>query len=123
MLRPLLASALLWLAAPAARADEIRLVMVEEDGCIYCARWLAEIGPEYPLTPEGRAAPLLMVDIDEIPEAFELASRPRFTPTFLLMDGTTELARLEGYAGEDFFWGLLARMLDDNEIDWMGPWQ
>ena len=31
------------------------LVMVEEPGCPWCARWTAEIGPIYPKTAEGRA--------------------------------------------------------------------
>ncbi len=89
--------------------------MVEQAGCAYCARWNAEIGPIYPKTSEGAYAPLRRVDLrgDEI-ETLTLERRVVFTPTFILVDDTdTELARLEGYPGEDFFWGLLEQMLQD----------
>ena len=86
--------------------------MVEEAGCIFCARWHSEVGPEYPITPEGQAAPLRRVDLhSDLPSDLILVSRPRFTPTFILVNDGRELARIEGYPGEDFFWGLLSRML------------
>lgn len=112
MLSVLLVSAGLMVAALPLRA-EVTLVMFEEVGCIWCARWNAEVGPEYPLTPEGVVAPLVRLDIhDDLPEDLTLDSRPRFTPTFVLVQNGTELGRIEGYPGEDFFWGLLGRLLD-----------
>lgn len=103
-----------WLAlAPAAQATE--LVMVEAKGCHYCIEWQAEIGPIYPKTKEGTYAPLHIVDIaDGPPDGVEFARRVNFTPTFILVDNGQELARIEGYPGEDFFWGLLTMMLEDN---------
>lgn len=99
-------------SAPAAQA-ETALLMFEEVGCVWCARWNAEVGPEYPITPEGLAAPLRRLDIhDPIPEDLTLTSRPRFTPTFILVENGNEIGRIEGYPGEDFFWGLLARLID-----------
>lgn len=97
------------MAAPASAAE---LVMVEEQGCIYCARWDAEIAPAYPLTPEGQAAPLRRVDIHALPEEVTFDSVPRITPTFVLVEDGLEVARLEGYPGDEFFWHLLAQMLD-----------
>jgi hypothetical protein len=97
--------------ATAARA-ELALMMVEQPGCAYCERWQAEIGPIYPKTAEGRVAPLIHQDIrDALPEGVSLRSKPRFTPTFVLLQDGVEISRLEGYPGEDFFWGLLSRML------------
>ncbi|MDJ0627335.1 MAG: thioredoxin family protein [Rhodobacter sp.] len=111
MLRPLalLCFAVLVAAAPLRAAE---LVMVEEPGCIYCARWNTEISEIYPKTPEGRAAPLVRVQkrSPEL-EGYSLARPVAFTPTFLLIDDNVELARIEGYPGEDFFWGLLAMFL------------
>ncbi|MCB1340814.1 MAG: hypothetical protein KDK24_07090 [Pseudooceanicola sp.] len=108
-----LAVALL-LAVAALPARAVELVMVEQDGCIYCARWDAEIAPAYPSTAEGRFAPLRRVDIRAIPPDITLTRRVIFTPTFLLVDNHRELARMEGYAGDQFFWPLLAEMLRDN---------
>lgn len=100
------------LAAGPARAD-LTLVMVEQDGCPWCARWDAEIAPAYPKTEEGRAAPLRRIDLHEpIPDDLDLESAPRLTPTFILVDDGEEIGRMEGYPGEDFFWPMLARLLE-----------
>ena len=99
---------------PLAGMAETRLLMGEEKGCPWCARWHAEVGDAYPRTPEGRAAPLLPHDIaGPLPDGVTLKRGIFFTPTFVLLDDGVEVARIEGYPGEDFFWGLLDRMLDD----------
>ncbi|MEZ5797037.1 MAG: thioredoxin family protein [Paracoccaceae bacterium] len=101
-------------AEPAA----LTLVMFEQPGCTYCAAWNANVGPEYPLTDEGRAAPLHRVQLrDGIPEGMQMTSVPVFTPTFVLMGDGQELGRIEGYPGEDFFWGMLGAMLRDAGAD------
>ena len=98
----------------AADADAAELVMVEQPGCTYCEAWMREVAPEYPKTAEGRFAPLVTVrKRDAPPEGMEFARPVVFTPTFVLVEDGREIARLEGYPGEDFFWGLLARMLDE----------
>lgn len=108
----LLVVALASLSAPA--VAELRLLMVEQPGCAYCARWDAEIAPIYPRTPEGQAAPLERVQLrGPYPEEIDLGPRPVFTPTFILVQDDREAGRIEGYPGEDFFWGLLARMMTE----------
>jgi hypothetical protein len=99
-----------------ARADTV-MMMAEKPGCIWCAAWNREIGPIYGKTGEGAAAPLRRVDIsDPIPADITLARAINFTPTFVLLIDGVEVSRLEGYPGEDFFWGLFAMMLDRNDI-------
>lgn len=96
-------------------AAEPRLVMVEQPGCVYCERWDAEIAPAYPKTEEGKFAPLLRADLRTgPPEGVTYARRVVFTPTFVLINDGQEQARIEGYPGEDFFWPLLTRLLEDN---------
>ncbi|WP_300515071.1 thioredoxin family protein [Aliiroseovarius sp.] len=98
-----------------ARAAE--LVMVEESGCVWCARWEAELGAIYPKTPEGQLAPLRKVEIVETRDdtsGIAFARPVLFTPTFVLVEDGRELARIEGYPGEDFFWGLLGGILADH---------
>ena len=85
------------------------LVMVEEAGCIYCRRWHEEVGGAYGNSPEGRFAPLRRVMIGA-PELSHLTGL-RFTPTFVLMQGSQEIGRITGYPGSEFFWGLLAELL------------
>ncbi len=90
---------------------ETRMVMVEQAGCIYCARWNREIAPIWPLSEEGRRAPLRRVDLHDLPDDITFASRPRLTPTFVLVDDGVEVGRIEGYVGDQFFWALTDRML------------
>ncbi len=103
-------------------AAEVRLVMVEEAGCVWCQRWNEEIAHIYPKTDEGRAAPLLRMDIHKPrPEGLSFARPLQYTPTFVLMRDGQEVNRVEGYPGADFFWGLLARMLNQAGITWEPP--
>ena len=93
---------------------ETRLMMVEEEGCPWCARWNAEVGDVYSKTEEGLVAPLWRHDINDLaPEGVTFVSQPHFTPTFILLVDGIEVNRIEGYPGEGFFWGLLDMMLAD----------
>lgn len=92
------------------------LLMAEEDGCVWCERWNEEISHIYPKTAEGKAAPLRRYDLhSETPEV-AFTRRVHFTPTFILVEDGKEVGRLEGYPGEDFFWSLLAIMLQKADI-------
>ncbi|MCV6593134.1 MAG: hypothetical protein OIF48_09300 [Silicimonas sp.] len=97
---------------------EARLYMAEEPGCMWCARWNAEIAPIYPKTAEGRAAPLIRFDLHgTMPENVAFERPLSFTPTFILVDNGQEVGRIEGYPGEDFFWGLLGMLFDQTDIE------
>ncbi|WP_420380549.1 thioredoxin family protein [Marivita sp.] len=97
------------------------LVLVEQPGCVYCERWHSEIGPAYPKTDEGQFAPLIRADLREgPPDGIAYARRVLFTPTFVLVEDGQEQARIEGYPGEDFFWPLLTKLLEDN-TDFSSP--
>ncbi|MBL4916492.1 hypothetical protein [Szabonella alba] len=110
----MLSFCLLWAALPAgAQTSDLRLYMVEQIGCIYCEMWNEQVGDAYPLTDEGRAAPLERLDLRApMPHGVNFRSRPVFTPTFILVRDGQEIDRIEGYPGEDFFWGLLRMMLE-----------
>lgn len=115
--------------APAARAEAIvpvpdwreapvRLLMVEAPGCIYCEAWRREIGPGYASSAEGTAAPLLVTNIGgPWPDGIALDRRPVITPTFILLRDGKELARLEGYPGDEFFYPLIGQMLAEAGLE------
>lgn len=112
LLRRLFFGLVLTLSSVVSATAEMALVMVEEQGCIWCARWNEEIAHIYPKTDEGKAAPLHRIDIhDVLPKHMTFDRKLRFTPTFVLMVDGAEVSRIEGYPGEDFFWGLLGQML------------
>ncbi len=98
-------------ALPPVHAAE--LVMFESKICEWCDAWHAEIGPIYPKTDEGKRAPLRTVDIhDARPGDLTDIDGIRFTPTFVLLaDDGNEIGRINGYPGEDFFWGLLGELI------------
>ncbi|MFK7940012.1 MAG: hypothetical protein AB8B82_11575 [Roseovarius sp.] len=95
-------------------AQAAELVMVEQMGCHWCERWNEEISHIYPKTDEGQRAPLRRVDLRDLPDDLTFRSPPVFTPTFVLVQDGQELARIEGYNGDEFFWFLIAQMLTDN---------
>ncbi|MEH6738061.1 MAG: hypothetical protein V7695_05885 [Sulfitobacter sp.] len=116
-LRTALFGALLVIAGTMSANAQSKLIMAEEIGCVWCARWNEEISEIYPKTGEGRAAPLERMDIHmPYPPELEFASKLRFTPTFVLMIDNKEVSRLEGYPGEDFFWGVLGQMLEKASV-------
>jgi thioredoxin-related protein len=97
------------ISAPLQAAE---LVMFESKVCAYCAEWHRTIGPIYPKTAEGKLAPLRRVDIHE-PRPGDLAAIAPvvYTPTFVLVENQREIGRMEGYANDDFFWGLLGQQI------------
>lgn len=101
-----MASALL---APAKAAE---LVMFEQAGCAWCARFNAEIAPGYAKSDEGLIAPLRRIDIRApIPEDLADITVERFTPTFVLIEDGKEYGRIRGYPGDQFFWFRIDELL------------
>lgn len=93
-------------------ASAAELVMLEQPGCVWCARFDAEIAPAWPKTAEGRAAPLRRVDITlPWPDDLKAIGKERFTPTFVLVHGGREIGRLRGYVGDEFFWYRIGELI------------
>lgn len=89
----------------------MELLMFEQAGCVYCARWDKEIAPAYPKTVEGQAAPLRRLNLHgAVPADVQLDRPVSFTPTFVLLVDGRETGRIEGYPGDEFFWGLLSEL-------------
>lgn len=89
-----------------------QLVMIEEPGCVYCAKFNREIAPAYAQTPEGKTAPLRRLNLhDPWPDDLSGVKGETVTPTFILVHNNTEIGRLRGYQGDEFFWFLLNELL------------
>jgi thioredoxin-related protein len=96
----------------ASGASAFELVMFRRVGCPWCAAWDRDVGAIYAKTEVGRLIPVRFADLDRDRETkIRLKSPIRFTPTFVLVDQDREIGRIEGYPGEDFFWGLLERLV------------
>lgn len=120
-IRRIILAAIIACSSVICASAETVLIMVEEKGCMWCGRWNDEISHIYPKTPEGQAAPLRRIDIRAArPDDLTFARALTFTPTFVLIVDGQEVSRIEGYPGEDFFWGLLERMLTEANVDVTG---
>jgi hypothetical protein len=93
----------------ATATSRVALIMVDDPNCRYCRQFEAEIGRGYPKTAEGRFAPLIKV-LRKSPRLSSFAP-VIYTPTFLLVRETTEIGRITGYPGVDFFYGELGELL------------
>jgi hypothetical protein len=98
-------------AVPSTVASAAELYMFRRAGCPWCAAWDREIAPAYDKTEIGRRAPLRMVDIYGEQPPIALKGRIIYTPTFVLVEKGREVSRIEGYPGNQFFWGLLEALV------------
>lgn len=85
------------------------LVFVEDKACVYCRKWLEEVGTTYGETPVGRVAPLARRPMGD--SGLTGFVRLQYTPTFILARDGREVDRKVGYAGAQDFWSGLAEML------------
>lgn len=94
-------------------AKAAELLVVESDDCPYCVRFHAEIGVAYPKTDEGKLAPLKILQLGEdMPDRYRDIKPATVSPTFILVDNDSEIDRLVGYPGDEYFWFLLGQMLE-----------
>jgi hypothetical protein len=101
-------------SAPARAGTE--LVMFERSGCVWCRRWHDQVGVTYPLTDEGKRAPLVLHSLDRRADPpVKLGEPVRYTPTFILSINGVERARITGFMDEGSFYGLLARHLNEQK--------
>jgi len=100
----------------AVAAQHATLVMMDRHDCIWCRRWLAEVGEKaWNQSDLGRRAPLRRVDTTRgLPEDLQYIQNWRVTPTFILIVNQQEIGRFRGYGGELSFWQqaemLMARL-------------
>jgi hypothetical protein len=85
------------------------LLLIEDRGCPYCARWDRDVGPGYARSPEGQFAPLVRRYRGSPDVSF--LDGVVFSPTFLVLKDGKEVGRIVGYAGPDFFWSELSALL------------
>lgn len=109
--RSLFAGLLFCLAALQSSAAA-ELIMFRSPGCPHCLAWDRAVGEAYPRSEFGSIAPLRMIDLDRRrgPD-IELRRPVVFTPTFVLVEAGREVGRIEGFTSDEFFWGLLERLV------------
>lgn len=99
---------------PAAAADTgllhaTALVVIEDRGCPYCARFDVETRESYEKSAEGRFAPLVRRRRTAGDIAF--LKDIVYSPTFVLIVEGREIGRIVGYQGADLFWIEMAGLM------------
>lgn len=101
-----------WTILLAGAVQAAELIMYELAGCPYCRQWLAEVGPGYPNSPQGRIAPLRRHLKDGTPlVGVALASPITAIPTFVLVEDGKEVGRITGFIGPEFFYPMMDELI------------
>ncbi len=98
---------------PHASDTEFRLVMVAIEGCPFCMRWQSQVGHLYPKSAEAKRVPLVKVRFGS--KTLAGFKKIKYTPTFLVLRGQTEIGRIAGYPGADPFWEELGIILNKHD--------
>jgi hypothetical protein len=83
-------------------SDTPVLLVVERDGCGWCTRFRAELGPGYKSSDLQMRAPLRYIDAGDLraSKRYQLKNAVNGTPTLLMIDTFgREVARYPGYPG------------------------
>jgi thioredoxin-related protein len=96
-----------------AQVSAAELIMYRRDGCPYCAAWDRQVGTGYSNSELGKVAPIRMIDIHATQPHIELKSPIIYTPTFVLIHDGREIGRIEGFSTNDFFYGMLTRLVGE----------
>jgi thioredoxin-related protein len=88
--------------------SNLELVVVEVEGCIYCAIFRRDVLPAYEASPRAASVPMRFVDLNEIDSGqLALAAPIVSVPTVLLLKDGKEAGRIGGYVGpENFFYAI-----------------
>ncbi len=95
--------------APLRLTEATALVMIEDRGCPFCARFEAEVLEGYLKSPEGRFAPLVRRPRNAADAAF--LTDIIYSPTFVLLQHGQEVGRIVGYPGAELFWMQIAGLM------------
>lgn len=104
---------------PDIRTAQAVLLLIEDPGCPYCARWDRDVRQGYVNSEEGRFAPLVR-RFRGAPDVAFLAN-VLYSPTFVVLAHGREVGRIVGYQGPDFFWSEIAGLLAKAGFRRTGP--
>jgi hypothetical protein len=93
-----------------AQLSDIELVLVEAEGCAYCADFRRVVAPRYLASPRSARVPLRFADVNDI-DALSLEAPVTIVPTLLVLRESHEIGRLAGYTGPETFFRVLDRLL------------
>jgi thioredoxin-related protein len=95
---------------------DLELVMVEAEGCIYCALFRRDVMPTYETSKRGKEVPMRFLDINDLEEsALETDGPVDLVPTVVLFKDHKEVGRIAGYLGPEGFFHALNRLMTSSD--------
>ena len=98
------------------------MLMFSTKTCGYCRAFLKEVAPTYADTEHAKLLPLRIISMDQktAPKWFDEAYTDKRidpivgTPTFVIFNNGTEVARLIGYQGKEKFYKDISKFINSN---------
>ena len=98
------------------------MLMFSMKSCGYCRAFLKEVAPTYADTEHSKLLPLRIISMDQktAPKWFDEAYTDKRidpivgTPTFVIFNNGTEVARLIGYQGKEKFYKDISKFINSN---------
>jgi thioredoxin-related protein len=98
------------------------MLMFSTKTCGYCRAFLKEVAPTYADTEHAKLLPLRIISMDQAtaPKWFDEAYNDKRidpivgTPTFVIFNNGTEVARLIGYQGKEKFYKDISQFINSN---------
>ena len=99
------------------------MLMFSTKTCGYCRAFLKEVAPTYADTEHAKLLPLRIISMDQktAPKWFDEAYTDKRidpivgTPTFVIFNNGTEVARLIGYQGKEKFYKDISKFIANNK--------
>jgi len=99
--------------APIPASGEFQLVVLEADGCNYCALFRRDVLPAYETSERGKDMPVRFVDVNEVGAAnLDLDGPVDVVPTFVVMKHNKEIGRIPGYVGPESFFHTINYLIE-----------
>ncbi len=98
------------------------LLMVHHPLCPFCKAFMNDVALDYSTTKQGKALPLVILDITITKNMEWLEQEMRSgniyrilgTPTFIIYNYGKEIGRVEGYSGKEWFYEELDKAVRES---------
>ena len=95
-----------------------KLLYFYSDTCAYCKAWENEIANIYLKTEFEDQFKLSFIDFSSNAdfEKYGISKIVKVTPTFIFLEDKTEVGRIEGYNGQEFFWWQVDEIIKSGSL-------
>jgi thioredoxin-related protein len=98
--------------APAPKAGNFQLVVMEAPGCTYCGIFRRDVLPSYEASERAKELPVRFLDVnDQAASGLDLQTPVDIVPTFIVVKDKKEVGRIPGYLGPENFYHAINHLM------------